>query len=85
MQIALDDTLGRCQYCLDHKGYLSLFFNIADDPVNDFWDWVGQDTFDFDLSKVFTKTTSLSSTMIGYGGSNSEPDCSSIQCWYITY
>jgi len=53
MQIILNDTLKRANYCSGHMGTLSLMFDIAEEPANDFWDWVGQDTFDLDLSKVF--------------------------------
>lgn len=58
-------------------------FNIDETP-NDFWDWVGQETFDFDLTKVFTKTTSMEALMVGYGGTDSEPNCTRIWCWYLT-
>lgn len=84
MQVVLNDTLRRCSYCLAHTGALSLFFDIGEEP-NDFWDWVGQETFDFDLSKAFNKTTSMNAYMTGYGGTDTEPNCSGIQCWYITY
>lgn len=80
----MNDTLNRCTYCLAHKGALSLFFNIADEPYNDFWDFVGQDTFDIDLSKIFAKTTSMGALMVGYGGSDTEPTCENIICWYLT-
>lgn len=83
MQVVLNDTLGRANYCSGHMGALSVMFNIAAEPANDFWDWIGEETFDFDLSKVFDKTTSMNSMMIGYGGSNTEPTCEQIWCWYL--
>ena len=83
MQVVLNDTLNRCVYCSGHMGVLSLFFDIAEEPVNDFWDFVGQDTFDLDLSKIWTKTTSMEAQMVGYGGSDSQPTCEMIWCWYI--
>ena len=46
----LNDTLNRCNYCLDHMGMLSMFFDIGEDDPNTFWDFVGQETFDLDLS-----------------------------------
>ena len=83
MQVILNDTLSRANYCSGHKGTLSIMFNIDETP-NDFWDWVGQETFDFDLTKVFTKTTSMEALMVGYGGTDSEPNCTRIWCWYLT-
>ena len=73
----------RCQYCKSYLGALSLFFNIGEDNYNDFWDFVGQETFDFDLSKIYDKTTSLGANMIGYGGSDTQPNCEQIYCWYL--
>ena len=80
----MNDTLSRCNYCSAHAGTLSIFFDIGEDNPNDFWDFVGQETFDLDLSKVFNKTTSMGALMAGYGGSDSEPSCDMIRCWYIT-
>jgi len=48
MQVVLNDTLKRANYCSGHMGTLSIFFDI-DEAENDFFDWVGKDTFEFDL------------------------------------
>ena len=80
----MNDTLGRANYCNEGHGYLSLFFNISDSNPNDFWDFVGQETFELDLTKVFNRTTSMGAIMMGYGGSDSEPTCDMTRCWYIT-
>ena len=61
---------------------LSIFFKIGDE-TNDFWDWLDADSKEVHLDEVFTVTSSMINKIYGYIGSNTEPDCSQLWCWYI--
>ncbi len=80
----MNDKYKKSTACTSHKGALSLFFNEGD-TTNSFWDWVGQSEFNIDLDLVFTKTSSMTSQMWGYSGSDSEPTCTPSYCWYLNY
>jgi hypothetical protein len=45
MQIHFTERYQRAQWCSSYKGALSLFFRVADTQDDDFWGFVGHDTF----------------------------------------
>ena len=68
MQVVMNDTLKRAVQCTSYMGTFSLFFNRTSETSaqSDFWQWVGESNFLFDLGKVFGKTGATSSLMLGY-------------------
>ena len=82
MQIVLNDTLTRAKWCKSNQGAFSLFFNVGE-TQSEFWNWVGQTEKTIDLNNVFTKTSSLSSLMYSYVGTDTQPPCEESYCWYF--
>ena len=86
MQIILNDTQQRAVQCTSHMGTFSLFFNkTTETKQNNFWDWLSIEDydFDFDLGEVFNKSAATKTMIIGYQGSDSQPDCTLKWCWYL--
>ena len=85
----LDDPNGRADYCKSGKGALSILFTVGTDADSEFFSWVddamaGND-FEVDISKIYPKTSSMTTQTWSYNGSDSEPNCTLDFCWYISY
>ena len=78
----LNDTYGVSQWCTSHKGGFSFFFDVGD-TQSSFWDWVGKDTYTIDLNQVFSKTSPMDTQILGYMGTETEPNCMDKFCWYM--
>ena len=86
MQVMLNDTYGLSSWCKSYKGGFSFFFDVdtSDQPTQSaFWDWVGKDTLSIDLNQVFSKTSGMDTQIFGYMGTETEPNCMNLFCWYM--
>ena len=82
MQIVMNDTLQRSVWCKEYKAALTIMFSIGTED-SEFLDWVGTENPTINLEKVFTKTTSMTSQMWSYMGTDTEPSCNQGFCWYF--
>ena len=82
MQVMMNDTLERSQWCYSHQGAFSFLFNIGTEQ-SDFWNWVGQDSGTINLEYLFTMKTSMTTQMWGYVATDTMPECLNKFCWYF--
>ena len=51
---------------------------------SDFWNFLDPDKgYNIDLSKVFSKTDPMTSQILGYVGTDTQPPCTDKFCWYL--
>jgi len=88
LQIYHEDPFKRSFICGKKSAVIALLFKVSD-TANDFFDWIPESldnkspiTNEINISKLIPKDVAMHSTLRGYVGSDTQPNCQAT-CWYV--